>query len=373
MLETHQQETNSAFESLVADLNAAALKVIPLGIDRAALNFDENTKRMQAFVSRLTVAERTGNVEPKLNPFCYYVRGLSNVTTYQYELAIDDLETAARKAREDIASTRLDHYPSDKRENLPLLLANLLTSCTYFQGVCYKNLGQYPSARGKFVEALDRNQGHWESRNYLLQCMFFDDSIPFATVEGEFRNASERLKGDLQSVNQERRETLRRAGYILKLNQGDLYYKSPLPQEFRSAYLRYVNPEKAAQCYWEAFDYVKNEMAHFCLAQALEQVGSSLSRSTTYQKEYAEAFNGLKTRVAGDFDKLYSVTLYYMLAICASKLSEHRSTSEVFLAQARHGLKELPTQVTCFSPISRIRLTRLQILNEMEQFEKAFL
>ena len=372
-LESHQAEDDIALSGLVEALNRDALTAVPLAIDRTALSLDENRRRMEVFVSRLTVAERSRNVEQKLNPFCYYVRGLNNVIIYQYEPAIADLDIAARKAREDVAEPHLANYPADRRENLQKLLSELLVSCSYFQGVCYKNLGHYGPSRAKFTEALERNTEHWDSRNYLLQIMFFDDSVPFADLEAEFTNSIQRFEQSFRSASHEEREKLRRFGNSLKINQGDTYYRKLLPQKFRAGYQRHENPEKAAQCYWEAFDYVPNDLAHFCLAQALEQVGASLWRTTTPVKLYASAFRSLKNRVAGDYDKLYSVTLYYMLAICASKLPEQKAASEVFLSQARHGLKEVATQVTCFSPVSRIRLTRPQILEEMEEFERTAL
>jgi tetratricopeptide (TPR) repeat protein len=369
-LETHQAEDEIALSGLVESLNRDALITMPLTIDRTALSFDENRRRMEVFVSRLTVAERTRNIEQKLNPFCYYVRGLHNVITYQYEPAITDLDIVARKAREDITEPHLANYPADRRENLQGILGQLLVSCSYFQGLCYKNLGHYTQSRTKFTEALDRNPEHWESRNYLLQVMFFDDSISFPSLEAEFMNANQRFEKSFAAANNEERDKYRVIGSNLKINQGNTYYRTILPQEFRASYQRYENPEKAAQCYWEAFDYLSNDLAHFCLAQALEQVGPSLWRNTTPLELYSLAFRSLKKRVAGDFDKLYSVTLYYMLAICASKLPEQKAAAEVFLSQARHGLKEVATQVTCFSPVCRIRLTRPQILEEMEAFER---
>jgi len=370
VLESHKAEDDNALTEIVGALNRDALQVVPLGIDRTALSFDENRRRMEAFVSRLTVAERTPNVQAKLNPVCFYVRGLNSVTTYQYELAVADIDITARKAREDLSAPRLENYPADRRENLHRLLDNLLTSCSYFQGVCRKNLGQYAQSRSKFQEALERNPEHWDSRHYLLQVMFLDETIPFATVAGEFDKACHRFDETFRLASQEDRERLRRAGNLLKISQGDIYHRKPLQQDSRSGYRRHENPERAVQCYWEAMEYLSNDLAQLCLAQALEQVGSSLWKTTTPQELYAAAFKSLKRRVAGDVDKLYSVTIYYMLAICAAKLPEHKSTMEVFLSQARHGLKEIPTDVTCFSPVSRIRLTRPQILEEMESFEK---
>jgi len=59
-----------------------------------------------------------------------------------------------------------------------------------------------------------------------------------------------------------------------------------------------------------------------------------------------------------------------MLAICSRKLSTSTESVEVFLSQARHSLREIPNNVTCFSPISKIRLSRTEILKEMENYEK---
>jgi len=78
----------------------------------------------------------------------------------------------------------------------------------------------------------------------------------------------------------------------------------------------------------------------------------------------------LKKRIAEDHDHLFSVMLYYMLAVCARMLKEARETSEVFLSQARNSLKPVPGHVTCFSPMSKTRLTRSQILEEMAMFER---
>src|SRR5262249_38750506 len=157
----------------------------------------------------------------------------------------------------------------------------------------------------------------------------------------EFEKASQLLDDALRTLDPDLRGKLKHAGSVLKINQGDIYFPKPqVLQNFRTADRRYENAEKAVQCYWAAFDYLPQHMAQFSLAQALEKVGSSLWRATTPRDLYLAALHSLKRRVAGDFNTLYSVTLYYMLAICASKLPEHKAAAEVFLAQARHGLKE---------------------------------
>ena len=353
-LEHHQEETDIAFEGMLDALNRDALTVVPLGIDRAALSFEENRRRMEAFAARMIVAERTRNVEQRLNPFCYHVRGLSNVTTYQYELAIADLDVAARRAREDLAKPSFDIYALDQRENLKTHLQTLLVSCSYFQGICYKNLGHYSESQAKFREALEQNRYHYESRSYLLQVMFFDERVPFQQVETEYQKANEEVASRLATASQEEREKLKRSGYQLKIDQGNIYYPKPrLLADLRTSYRKYEDAERAAKCYWEAYDFVPNYLATFTLAQGLELVGSSIWRTTTPKDLYASAYTGLKSQVAGDYDRLYSVTLYYMLAICARKLGDSAAASEVFLSQARHSLKEVPTHVTCFSQLFR--------------------
>lgn len=370
-LEGQQAQTDTAFEADVEQVNRDALSVVPLGIERLALSFEENRRRMEGFASQLDALERTRRTEGKLNPFSYYVRGLSKVTTYQYEAAIADFDIAARKAREDLSEPKLKTYALDHREHLNESLNNLLVACSYFQGISHKNLGQYVASAKKFRDALERNRQHSDALSYLPQVLFFDNTVPFQTVEAEFQRIAEEVEARLRTTGQgEEREKLRRAGNLLLINYGDIYHRKAISPEFRSAYRRHEDPAKAVQLYWRAHDLLSNDLATFSLAQALEHVGPSDWRDTNAQDLFATTFTALKSKVAADYDKLYSVTLYYMLAICAAKLRERRADAEVFLSQARHSLKEVPTYVTCFSPISRIRLTRPQILEEMEQFEK---
>lgn len=370
ILEIHQAETDKAFESSLVQLNRHALSVVPLGIDRAALNYEENRRRMEAFASQMDAVERARDVDAKLNPFCYYVRGLGKVTTYQYAVAIDDFMIAARKAKEDLAELKTENYALEHRERLKEGLSDLLVSCNYFNGVCHKNLGNYKESIRYFREALERNSQHYDSLAYLLQVMFFDDTNPFEVVEAEFERACREIESGLSKASQDEGGVLRRAGSLVMINFGDIYHRKLICPEFRSGYRRYENPEKAIQWYWRAYDLVPSDLATFSLAQAMELVGSAQWRDATPRQVYAKTFTALKRRVAADYDKLYSVTLYYMLAVCASKLPEGFAVAEIFLSQARHSLKEVPTDVTCFSPLSRIRLTRPQILEELESFER---
>ena len=65
-------------------------------------------------------------------------------------------------------------------ENLQPALHDMMVSCSYFQGVCYKNLGNYTDSEAKFREALERNPQHLDSKTYLLQVMFLNDGMVMA-------------------------------------------------------------------------------------------------------------------------------------------------------------------------------------------------
>jgi tetratricopeptide (TPR) repeat protein len=149
-----------------------------------------------------------------------------------------------------------------------------------------------------------------------------------------------------------------------------MYLRKWVPLDFRSAYRQFENSEKAIKYYWEAYDYMDDDLAAFSVAQAMEDVGPSEWRRTNPRELYEKAMRALKRRIAEDHDHLFSVMLYYMLAICAYKLENSEERPIVFLSQARHSLRQVPTHVTCFSPINKIRLNRSQILEELEKFER---
>jgi len=370
LLESHKAEADKTFDLSLAHINRKALTVVPLAIDRAALNYEENRRTMEVFASEMDALERARDIQGKLNPFCYYVRGLSKVTTYQYKLAIDDFRAAALKAREDIAEPKIGNYALEHRDGLKDNLSELFVSCNYFQGVCRKNLGQYAEGAKCFRDALERNPRHYDSLAYLLQLMYFDDSNSFGDVEAAFEKASKEVESRLAKATEDESSGLRHSSELLMIYFGDIYHAKLICPEHRSGYRRYENPEKAIQQYWKAYKLAPGDLATFSLAQAMEQVGSSHWGHFTPRQLYETTFTDLKRRVASDYDKLYSVTLYYMLAVCATKLPEGFGVAEIFLSQARHSLKEVPTDVTCFSPISRVRLTRPQILEELETFER---
>lgn len=373
LLEIRSKESDAVFDDTIIRLNSEAIKLFDTQIDRAGLSREENRRKLESFADRMNRAEATRKIEHLLNPFCYYLRGLGNLAIYQYEAAIDDFEIARTKGRADLSKTKssLTGYREEDRENIDKYLGEMLVSCSHFQGVSYKNLGEYAMSKQKFQQALNRDPTHLRSKTYMLQVMFFDQNVTFETIELEYEKAIEEFKA-LESSDTVNREMLKRAFNTLKINQGNLYLKKSIPFDHRSGYKKFENQEKALKYFWEAYDFLDNDLAMFSVAQAMEGIGQSEWRRTTDQELYRKAMRILKRRVAQDHDHLYSVMLYYMLAICIHKLRDTAERPEVFLSQARHSLKQVPTHVTCFSPVNKIRLTRTEILEEMERFERNF-
>lgn len=369
-LERSRVELDEAFGASLDELNRDAVMVAPLAIDRAALNHEENRRLLETFAGKLEVAERSRNTGALLNPFCYYVRGLARTVTYQYHAAITDFKAAARRGREDLSEPHLTLYALEHREKREALLADMLLSCDYFQGVCHKNVGEYAEATTRFAAVLERNRRHFDALSYWLQVRFFDDRVAFRSVEEEFSRAIQEFRAATATADLSERDKLSHAGQVIEINFGDIYHRKLLSPDSRAGYRRHEDPEKAVAHYRRAHELASTEISAFSLAQALENVGSSQWLNDTPRKLYEATFTGLKSRVADQDDKLYSVFQYYMLAVCAAKLRERATVAEVFLSQARHCLREVPQNVTCLSPISRIRLSRPQILEEMESFEK---
>jgi flagellar biosynthesis/type III secretory pathway M-ring protein FliF/YscJ len=77
VLESHKAEGEANILNLIYELNEEAVKLFPADIDRANLGLEENRRKMEDFANKLTGLERIRKVEDVLNPFCYYIRGLS--------------------------------------------------------------------------------------------------------------------------------------------------------------------------------------------------------------------------------------------------------------------------------------------------------
>jgi tetratricopeptide (TPR) repeat protein len=350
-------------------LRREAVENFDSDVNRKNLGREETSRQLSQFAERVRTLGTSRDVESDLNPFAQYLCGLHYVSSYQYPIALEWFASAERTASTQLAGLSKHLYAPEHLEKAPQQLREMLTLCAYFQGVCYKNTGDYQRSLSKFRDAVARDPKHLQSKTYLLQVMYLERSIPVSEIEKHYTDAL----AEYQRWEREAElpgDKLRKYFSVLKTYQGNMYLRKLLPRDGQAQRQRYEHPEKAAACYAEAFDANEHETTAFALAQGLEAVGVALHGGQNPKQLYERALRGLKKKITEDHDHLFAVTLYYMLAICARKVSATREASELFLAQARHCLKLVPANVSCFSPLSKIRLERREILDEMEDFER---
>ena len=381
VLETDSANANAALRIQIDSLNTRSVDLFSSDIDRVNLAFEENRQQLQAFSERLTTIEATKDASKTLNPFCYYTRALHYVSKYQYDQAIFDLERSSDLGKSDLGKLDSNRYATAHIDGIENLIRTMLVSSQYFQGVCFKNLGKYQESFDKFRTSLELRtiENEFEdlilqSKNYLLQVLFMGGLKPFTEIANEYkRTAKEYKKSEKRAQDGDSSTNLknvRKAYSRLKINEGSMYLQKSFVLPSLVKFKQFENADTAITCFWEAYDAFKDELSMFSLAQAMEHVGSSQWRNITPKELFGEVLTILKKRVAEDPDQLYSVTLYYMMSISATRLNQ-KDSAEVYLSQARHCLKEVPSYVTCFSPINRIRLKRSDLLEEMDVFEKS--
>lgn len=369
IIETSTKQTSDVSNAVVENLNREAVALFDADVDRKNLGREDVTRQLSAFSEKVMSVAAIRNVEGMLNPFAHYLRGLHHVSNYEYQLADQCFALAQSSGSGQARAPSEDLYAREHFARIPSLTEKLLILCSYFRGVGYKNTGKYKKSLEQFSNAIELDPLHTQSRTYLLQVMFFDGSIAMPEVEqafaGEFDEYERMVREKLLP-----KDRLSKYYSTLKLFEGNMYFHKWIPRAERAIYVDHEDKVKAAECYWEAYSSRPNEMTAFALAQALEWVDLVYHRSESPQSLYAQSMRILKKRISEDHDHLFTVTLYYMLAICAKKTARSNDMIELFLAQARHSLKQVPSDVTCFSPISRIRLEREQILEEMDEFER---
>lgn len=372
-LEEAKKKGSDIFKALVSKLNHSAVELAEISHDRTRMNLEENKHKLGSFsqeLDNLIANHDTANV---LNPFCYYLHGLWDAALYEYEDAHRFYDCAYSKGTADLAAREYPNYSEQHREGIQARIKTMLVWCSFYRGVGYKNTVNYSEAMRQFQAAIERNPDHLLSRAYLLQVMFFGQESSKESIEEAYTEAYNLIKGLRQRIQvgqADLKESDINKGYsTLKIFEGNMY----LPKLFQlpelAAYDSFVDPERALSCYYDAYESVSDDLAGFALAQALEHTRASARRGQDASELYSKTMRGLKIRVASDHDKLFSVMLYYTLAFCAKKV-DYKTDARYFLAQARAGLRDVPIEVTHFSPISKIRLHSKVLLKEMDLFEE---
>nr|VFJ43090.1 MAG: hypothetical protein BECKFM1743A_GA0114220_100042 [Candidatus Kentron sp. FM]VFJ43942.1 MAG: hypothetical protein BECKFM1743C_GA0114222_1000617 [Candidatus Kentron sp. FM] len=374
-LRERHHEGEEKFRESILKLNTDAVRLYKEGFSRTTLNREERKRELKTFSNQMNNMAANRNIENQANPFCYYIRGLAHIANYRLANGIRDLEIAYRDGEVELSGVTEKNYAGHDIVGIREHLNRMLVDACYFEATSYKNLGKYKESIARFSKAIELDPTHLDSRVTRVQVMFFD-----ARFE-QFGKECEELDKILNSfsgtdADEVDKAALKDAKKFLKLYQGNMYLPKDerlLPTS-RSGYKKYEDKAEAMKFYRQAYDHSTSARPTFALAQAMEQVTpASWGRGETPEKMYEEAMRKLKDRVTHDHDLMYAVMLYYMLAVCACKLTREKENAQIHLAEARRCLRELPEDITYFSPMNKIRLSRAEILEEMNKFEKYFI
>lgn len=373
-IEDVQRKDSVIFKTRVDDLNRSAVELAEISHDRTRMNLEENKHKLSSFSQEFDNLKTNHDVTNVLNPFCFYVHGLWDAALYEYEDAHLFYGDAYSKGTADLAAREFPNYSEQHRDGIHDRIKTMLVWCSFYRGVGYKNTADYSEAIQQFQAAIERNPEHLLSRAYLLQVMFLGQEGSKQSIQEAYSEAYNLIKGLKQKIEFGQtglKESDVNKGYsTLKLFEGNMYLPKLFPLPEVSSYDSFIKPEpeRAFSCYCDAYDAVSDDLTAFALAQTCEYTRASARKGHDASDLYSKTMRGLKIRIASDHDKLYSVMLYYTLAFCAKKV-ESETVARYYLAQARDGLRDVPIEVTHFSPISKIRLHSKLLLKEMELFE----
>lgn len=381
---TRERDNKKSYDEKINSLNTEAFDIFRNFIDRQKFKFEENRRRLEDFHLNMKSLEQIYSLKESFNPLCYFLNALHFFNNIQYELARDALEESRSRGFKESAQPTISRYGSECREeDIVKELSRMVDDCYYHLGIIYYNLGEYGKARDRFNESYRNNNLEYRARYYIPELMFFDTRIPFNKVIAEF-NAAEK---DLTSLPLEIQQTAYwlKAMASLKTREGNCYLPKLVLLPSRESYRAKENPEKAVEVYWQAYEYAKKireEKAleertlteifvNFSLAQALENVGSSNWRGKHPNELFKQAFYDIRKQIAFNTEPIVLVLLNYALGVCVKRAEMNNENSVSFyLTEARSQLKNIPNQVLIFSPISKINLSREDIIFEIDLFEE---
>jgi tetratricopeptide (TPR) repeat protein len=383
-VERFKERTEQTLQEKVALINTEAFTLFCDHVDRQKFKTEENKGLLENFYININTLEQTEDISELLNPFCYFLRALHFFNITQYEPASFDLEKANRMGFREIAAPSHSMYGDTLESEINSQLNRMLEDSSYHLGIIYYNLGQYKKARERFNEAYRKNSLDFRSRSYIPELMFFETGIPLARVIAEFDTVEKELR-DL-SLEKRRSMDWPAAMASLKMRKGNCYLPKIIPinrslgfQAHREAYHNEEDPDKATTIYKEAYEEAQKIEAkstlteifvRFSLAQALEHVSRSDWAGLTPTELFEQVFYDVRRQIVHKTEPILLSLLNYVLAICVSRANISGENPRAYLAQAREHLQKVPTSVLIFSPINKINLSREDILQEMDLFEK---
>lgn len=380
IVKDYKKRAEENLQEKILSLNKRAYQLFQ-EFDRENFKREENKSKLENFHDLLNAIEFTGEVEEKLNPFCFYLRGLRYFNATQYELAGKDLELSKKKGSREYANPSLNKYGDVISGEIVRYLENMLEDVEYHLGIIYYNLGEYKIARERFKEAFNKKHLDFRSRIYIPELMFFDSKIAFSQVIDEYKI----VRKELEKLTSDERMKIQWEASMVSflIRYGNCYLKKLIPLEHRRQYQSEENNEKAAEIYWEAYDLIEKKgskkptlqetFVKFSLAQALPLSRGTEWKGTSPNNLYRQVFYEIKKEIILKTEPILLMLLNYVLAICANQGEIKEENPFAYLTRSREYLQQIPNDVKIFSPINKINLNREEILKEIEDYERIFI
>ncbi len=379
-IDRFKQRTEQVHQGKLNDINAEALKLFSLPLDRQSFKLEDVKGKLQSFYVSMNAIERVSETSNLFSPFAYFCRALHFFNQMQYEPAGKDLEEARRLGSRELIKPLMSWYGESTEAQATEQLQRMLGDCSYHLGIIYYNLGKLEEARKAFHNACSLDRYDFRSRIYIPELMFFDTNVPFAQVRSEY----EAVYRELDSLSlQDRRELkidYEEAITNLKLREGNIYLPKKIPLSWRAGYRGEEKADQAVKCYREAFEHsgrcqqrqtLTQVFASWSLAQALELVGTSQWGQQQPANLFLDVFREVSKQIVFKTEPVVLVQLNYILAVSADKAVHVSENPRTYLSRAREQLQRVPDQIRVFSPMNKVLMTRKQLLEEMDLFEFA--
>jgi tetratricopeptide (TPR) repeat protein len=368
VLEKARTEREAKYKLLIDSLNSESIRLFLLGLNRKSISAEENKLLIDNFKSRMENAEIEVDSSLTLNPLCYFMRGLGYMLRYQFRKAVVDFERAHQEAIKEQQKPTSQMYANIDRESIELILREAAARAHYFQGVCLRNIGQFKESLQAYKSCLQVTSDDFEAQTEQLQVMYFIKETSFLNIEKEFNRVQQILDRHLENNPNTTDQEFLDARKFIGLYRGNMYLKKKSHISGRSFHIQYEDSIKAIEIFREAYDDAKTSLTAFSLAQAYDTPGVSASewKGTTPKKLYEEALRELSRRIVENNDAHFIITLHYMQAICATKANLDPLT---YLNALRDKLKELPGDVLFFSPVSKVMISKSELLEELNNIK----
>jgi tetratricopeptide (TPR) repeat protein len=380
IVKDYKKRAEENLQEKILSLNKRAYQLFQ-EFDRDNFKREENRGKLEYFYDLLNAIEFSGEVEEKLNPFCFYLRGLRYFNATQYELAGKDLELSKKKASREYANPTLNKYGDAISDEIGRYLEKMLEDVEYHLGIIYYNVGDYKLARERFKEAFSKKHLDFRSRIYIPELMFFDNKIPFSQVIDEYNN----VRKELEKLTSDERMKIHWEASMVSflIRYGNCFLQKLIPLDHRRQYQSEENNEKATEIYWEAFDFIEKQgskkptlqetFVKFSLAQSLPLSRGTEWKGTSPNNLYRQVFYEIKKEIILKTEPILLMLLNYVLAICVNQGEINEENPFAYLTRSREYLQQIPVDVKIFSPINKINLSREEILKEIEDYERNFI